>query len=268
MFKLPKKPNFGRYLTQAIATRRHTKRLEYLILLIPFHSFIGPFIYITTMKVFSTALLLSLGLSVQAFQTQSFHDAIGRTSTTTTTTTTTSLNGYVPSGFTPESYKKFKEDEAKKKAKAKNLGRMGPKGFQSRSFQSFQEALERGEATHLMPVMNAKERVRKGELKPEDIPYMQRGGNWDNSDVKGAKKARWLNSDKEYAGGGYKKEQSVSIFGKGEGLDWTGRRGRTGPAESVPGAAPKFGKNYKAPTVNQLKGDTKDKPQKKFFGLF
>ena len=229
------------------------------------------YIYITTMKVVSTALLLSLGLSVQAFQTQSFNDALGRTSTTTTTTTTTtSLNGYVPSGFTPESYKKFKEDEAKKKAKAKNLGRMGPKGFQSRSFQSFQEALERGEATHLMPVMNAKERVRKGELKAEDIPYMQRGGNWDNSDVKGAKKSRWLNSDKEYAGGGYKKEQSVSIFGKGEGLDWTGRRGRTGPAESIPGAAPKFGKNYKAPTVSQLKGDTKDKKpqQKKFFGLF
>ena len=39
----------------------------------------------------------------------------------------TSLYGYVPSGFTPEQYKKFKEAEAKKKAK-KNLGRMGPKG--------------------------------------------------------------------------------------------------------------------------------------------
>ena len=39
----------------------------------------------------------------------------------------TSLHGYVPSGFTPEQYKKFKEAEAKKKAK-KNLGSMGPKG--------------------------------------------------------------------------------------------------------------------------------------------
>jgi hypothetical protein len=36
--------------------------------------------------------------------------------------------------------------------------------------QSFQEALERGEAEHLLPVFNAKERVKKGELKLEDIP--------------------------------------------------------------------------------------------------
>ena len=86
------------------------------------------------------------------------------------TTSLVALNGYVPDGFTKESYAKFKANEAKKKAKAKNLGGMGPKGFKSRSFQSFQEALERGEASHLMPVMNAKERVRKGELKPEDIP--------------------------------------------------------------------------------------------------
>jgi hypothetical protein len=81
----------------------------------------------------------------------------------------TALNGYVPSGFTPESYKKFKEEEAKKVAK-KNLGKLGPRGFQSRSMQSFQEAMERGEASHLLPVFNAKERLAKGELKMEDIP--------------------------------------------------------------------------------------------------
>ena len=80
---------------------------------------------------------------------------------------------YIPSGFTKESWKKFQAKEEAKK-KAKNLGRLGPKGFQSRSFQSFQEALERGEAAHLMPVMNAKERVARGELKVEYIPYMQR----------------------------------------------------------------------------------------------
>ena len=43
------------------------------------------------------------------------------------------------------------------------------------------------------------------------------GGSWDNSDVKGAKKKRWLASDKEYADGGYKKAQSVSILGEGQG---------------------------------------------------
>ena len=64
------------------------------------------------MKVISVATFLALGLSVEAFQTQSSSFGALRTST--------SLNGYVPSGFTPESYKKFKEDEAKKKAKAKN----------------------------------------------------------------------------------------------------------------------------------------------------
>jgi hypothetical protein len=86
--------------------------------------------------------------------------------------------GYVPDGFTAESYKKFKEEEAKKKQK--NLGRLGPRGFKSRSMQAFQEAMERGEAEHLLPVFNAEERIKKGELKPEDIPYMQRGGSWDN----------------------------------------------------------------------------------------
>ena len=74
------------------------------------------------------------------------------------------------SGFTPERYKKFKDEETKKKEKKKNLGRMGPTGFQNRSFQSFQEASERGEASHLMPVTNAQKWIKSGELKPEDIP--------------------------------------------------------------------------------------------------
>ena len=179
----------------------------------------------------------------------------------------TRLHEYIPSGFTKESWGKFKAKEQKQKAAqaAKNLGRMGPKGFQSRSFQSFQEALERGEATHLLPVENAKARVASGELKIEDIPYMQRGGNWDNTDLKKVKKVRWLQSDKEYAEGGFKKEQSVSIFGYGKGLDWTGARDREGPSENPRGV--KLGKNYKAPTVAQLQGEEKP-AKKKMFGLF
>jgi hypothetical protein len=85
------------------------------------------------------------------------------------------MYGYVPDGLTAEQWKKIKEKEAQQKA---NLGKLGPRGFKSRSFQSFQEALERGEAAHLMPVENAKERLKKGEIKLSDIPYMQRGGAW------------------------------------------------------------------------------------------
>ena len=84
----------------------------------------------------------------------------------------TALHEYIPSGFTKDSWATFKAKEKKQKEDAikKNLGRVGPKGFQSRSFQSFQEALERGEAAHMMPVEFAKERLAKGEIKMEDIP--------------------------------------------------------------------------------------------------
>jgi hypothetical protein len=84
--------------------------------------------------------------------------------------------------------------------------------------------------------------------------------SWDNTDIRGAKR----------------KEQSVSIFGVGQGLDWTGTRSRTGPSETMPGAAPKFGSNYKAPNVKDMKGLPKDiksagaeQPKKKgLFGMF
>ncbi|KAL3805822.1 hypothetical protein HJC23_007783 [Cyclotella cryptica] len=179
----------------------------------------------------------------------------------------TALHEYIPSGFTKESWDAFKAKEKKQKEELmkKNLGRVGPKGFQSRSFQSFQEALERGETTHMLPVEFAKEKLAKGEIKLEDIPYMQRGGNWDNSDVKGARKVRWLQSDKEYASGGFKKSQSISILGEGAGLDWTGKRDRQGPSVVTAG---KMSKNYKAPTIAQLKGQVEEKPKKKgWFGF-
>ena len=98
---------------------------------------------------------------------------------------------------------------------------------------------------------------------------MQRGGKWDNTDIRGARnKKKWLASDKQYAAGGYKKEQSVSIFGVGKGLDWTGTQSKTGP-EGVKTIAPKFGRNYKAPNIKDMKTG-KDQPKKKggFFGMF
>ena len=71
----------------------------------------------------------------------------------------------LPKRAMPPSRKKEAEQ-----AKKKNLAGVGPRGFKSRSMQSFQEALERGEAEHLLPVFNANERIKKGELKKEDIP--------------------------------------------------------------------------------------------------
>jgi hypothetical protein len=62
--------------------------------------------------------------------------------------------GYIPDGFTKESYAKFKAEEAKKKQK-KNLGIMGPKGFQSRSFQSFQQVrLFRRDNSHTLQLQS------------------------------------------------------------------------------------------------------------------
>lgn len=76
--------------------------------------------------------------------------------------------------MSPEEYKKLKEKENAEKAK-KKFGAFGPQSFKSRSLQSFQTDLEKGKAGHLMPVFNAKEKLKAGQLKQEDIPYMQRG---------------------------------------------------------------------------------------------
>ena len=104
-----------------------------------------------------------------------------------------------------------------------------------------------------MPVFNAEERIKKGEIRPEDVPYMQRGGRWDNTDIKGAKNVRkWLPSDKAYADGGYKKEQSVSIFG-GANLPWN-IKPVTGPSQP--------------PNVNDMKGAAEAGAAKKgWFGF-
>lgn len=114
----------------------------------------------------------------------------------------------------------MKEAE-KLKEKGKKYGAVGPQSFKSRSLQSFQTDLEKGKTEHLLPVMFAKERVKKGELREEDVPYMQRGGSWDNTDVKGAKKLKWNEIDKKYQG------QAPSQLK----VDWTGQQARRGPAQ-------------------------------------
>ena len=77
------------------------------------------------------------------------------------------------------------QDKEKQQRTGKNFGAGGARGFKSRSFNSFVDAMERGEATHLFAV-NPDE-VRKGNIALKDVPYMQRGGSWDNSDLKGKK---------------------------------------------------------------------------------
>ena len=125
------------------------------------------------MKAVIVALALS---SAAAFQ-----------ATTPSVRPATQLSAYVQSGMTPEEWEKIKAKE--KKAKT-NLGAGGARGFKSRSFDSFVKALEKGEATHLYAVNP--EEVRKGNIALKDVPYMQRGGSWDNSDLKG--KAGWMNT--------------------------------------------------------------------------
>merc|ERR1712232_561254 len=133
--------------------------------------------------------------------------------------------GYVPDGLTVAQYQKIKTAE-REKNKGKNLGALGPRGFKSRSMRAWQEAYEKGHAKHEIAPFGYREAVKAGKLKREDIPYMVRGGSWDNSDVRFAKKRSWLRTDREYAKGGYKKEQSASLLGSGPGLDWAGKRPR------------------------------------------
>lgn len=167
---------------------------------------------IKTVIVFITTFSLTL-TSSRAFSFQSISkDRVGK------------LYSYVPSGLTAEEYMKVKKRDEKKLGA--NLGRLGPRGFKSRSMQAWQEAYERGETAHSIAPFGYQKSLREGKIKKEDVPYMVRGGSWDNSDIPGAKRKRWLKIDKEYAIGGYKREQSVSILGSGPGFDWTGTRPR------------------------------------------
>lgn len=144
---------------------------------------------------------------------------------------------YIPDGMTPEQWKQLKEKEQATKAK-KKYGAYGPQSFKSRSLQAFQQDLEKGNTNHLLPVFNAKDKIKSGEIKQEDIPYMQRGGSWDNSDVGAAKKKKWSALDKSY-----KANEAPAT------PDWLGNAQRKGPQQ-------------KGKKTEQAK------PTKKLFGLF
>ncbi|CAM9114235.1 unnamed protein product [Choristocarpus tenellus] len=157
--------------------------------------------------------------------------------------------GYVPDGLSAEEWKKI---QAKEKEAKKNLGKIGPNRFKSRSFQAWQEA----GAGHLFPVDPKK--VKSGEIAMKDVPYMQRGGAWDDSDLNKKKKAekKWLETDKKYASGGYVKEQSVSIFG-GAPLPWNVKFEKMDPKAIDPRARQK---NWKRPgSVLPMSKETKSR---------
>lgn len=88
-------------------------------------------------------------------------------------------------------------------------------------------------------MFNAKEKLKKGKIKQEDIPYMQRGGSWDNTDVKGAKRKAWSSTDKNYS-----QNSAPAKF------DWSGGMARKGPSQ----AAKKTTKETKKPEVKKLFG--------------
>jgi hypothetical protein len=74
--------------------------------------------------------------------------------------------------------------------------------------------------TPTQPVFNAKEKLKRGQIKQEDIPYMQRLGSWDGSDV--GKKKKWNDVDRKY-------DQSQKP--RFTTVDWQGRNVRPGPAQ-------------------------------------
>jgi hypothetical protein len=185
------------------------------------------------LQMFSNSLTVALFMALvcaSAFTappTRTYHSSLQSSvaSLSSRSPANTQLHAYIPDGLTAAEYQKIKEQEAKR-SKGKNLGALGPRGFKSRSMQAWQEAYEKGFTGHSFAPLGYKEKLQKGELQKKDIPYMVRGGSWDSSDVPGAKRQRWLKTDKDYARGGYKKEQSASLLGSGPGLDWTGSRPR------------------------------------------
>ena len=209
--------------------------------------------------------------------------------TSTSGRTATQLYGYVPDGLSKEQWAAMQKKEKDDK-KNKNFGAGGARGFKSRSFNSFVEALEKGEADHLVAVDPRDVRSGKGALK--DVPYMQRGGSWDNSDLAGkkgwqktgfgmtawndgkAEKKKELDSDKKYNG----LKPDIGIFGTT--INWSGK---AASGDDLAARAKKNGvsadqqmwRDSGALGKKEIEKMRKrgsqaniNQPEKKFFGLF
>jgi len=52
--------------------------------------------------------------------------------------------------------------------------------------QAWQEAHKKGLAGHVFAPIGYQQQLKQGTIKLENVPYMVRGGSWDNSDVCGS----------------------------------------------------------------------------------
>ena len=206
---------------------------------------------------------------------------------TSSAVSSTRLNAYVPSGMSKEEWAKIQKKEKDAK-KGKNFGVGGARGFQSRSFNSFVSAMEKGEAGHLFAVNP--EDVRSGKVALKDVPYMQRGGSWDNSDLGGKKgwmttgfgmkafndgKAdtsnvkKWTKEDKKYAGA----EKNVGLFSWGsptgkEGVAERAKKNGISADQQMWRDSGALGKKDIAKMAKRGSQANINAPEKKFFGLF
>lgn len=118
--------------------------------------------------------------------------------------------GYVPDGLSKDQWAAMKRKE--KDAAAKKKAFQGTSGmqFRSRSFEDYVKGREDGTLKPNMPVFNAAARLKSGEIKPEDIPYMQRpGGRPDGSDLKKKPLFGWMAKKEEPLNPAFKAESTV-----------------------------------------------------------
>merc|ERR1719450_1542488 len=155
------------------------------------------------------------------------------------------------------------QQKEKAAAAAKNNAKNGARGFKSRSFKSFQESLERGENAKNFAMFDTKKKLARGEIKMEDIPYMQRAnGAWDNSDVKGAKRRRRTAEDDDFERNGEKRifsgffanQNNKSNQAKTERDMWKAAGASFG--EEKKGL---FGRKAKVANINDFKAATPEK---------
>ncbi|CAM9224373.1 unnamed protein product [Phaeothamnion confervicola] len=171
----------------------------------------------SSMTVLGCCFLLATGGSAFTASAPQLARVSGRGAPASSSSTGALHMAYVPDGLSAEQWREIRQRE-QAATQGKNLGAVGVTKFKSRSQRAWQEA----GAEHLFP-------VDPRAVPVEDRPYMMRGGSWDNSDLKSAgKRVSWIKADVEYANGGERQAQSVSVFGGGapfasERLDWTGR---------------------------------------------